>query len=151
MEKETYNELQEKIDSIEAQLFKAKMELESSKRDELSEEVQKFLDRAIDEQAINGMACTFDMTKELQDAKLIFEKLLSPTSDSGKYGLAKDYFNTLQERYKEVERKVAELSQALYSLGTAFKILGQEKTLLMIDNNNDSCYDVADSLNNNDN
>ena len=96
------------------------------------------------------MACTFDMTKELQDAKLIFEKLLSPTSDSGKYGLAKDYFNTLQERYKEVERKVAELSQALYSLGTAFKILGQEKTLLMIDNNNDSCYDVADSLNNND-
>ena len=126
------------------------MELESSKRDELSEEVQKFLDRAIDEQAINGMACTFDMTKELQDAKLIFEKLLSPTSDSGKYGLAKDYFNTLQERYKEVERKVAESSQALDALGTAFKILGHQKTLLMIDNNNDSCYDVADSLNNND-
>lgn len=146
MEKETYNELQEKIDSIEAQLVRAKMELESSKRDELSEEVQKFLDRAIDQQAIYGMACTFNVTKELQDAKLIFEKLLSPTSDSGNYSLAKDYFNTLQERYKEVDKKVTELSQALCSLGTAFKIIGQEKTLLMIDNNNDSCYDVADSL-----
>lgn len=125
---DNYNELQSKIDSIECELARAKLELESSKKDDLIMEVDKFIGTAIDEQAIFGSELSFDLTADLNIVKGIIESLIRE-GEAKDYSMAKTYFNSFREKYLDLRKKIEELNSARGSLETMVNILRAEKSL----------------------
>ncbi len=73
---DNYDELQSKISTIESELAKAKLELESSKKDDFKAEVEKFFEAALDEQAITGMGLSFNLSEDMNFAKGMIIALL---------------------------------------------------------------------------
>lgn len=120
MEQKTYNELQSKINGIEAELERAKLELESSKKDDFKEEVISYLSRAgqFDIQA-------HSFQKDLEDVKKVILGLLE-NNDTNEYILAKQYFSSFKERFQVVEEKWKELNQGIISLDAMLKVIKNE-------------------------
>ena len=120
MEQKTYNELQSKINGIEAELERAKLELESSKKDDFKEEVISYLNRAgqFDIQA-------HSFQEDLEDVKKVILGLLE-NNDTNEYILAKQYFSSFKERFQVVEEKWKEHNQGIISLDAMLKVIKNE-------------------------
>lgn len=120
MEQKTYNELQSKINGIEAELERAKLELESSKKDDFKEEVISYLSRA---EQFDIQAHSFQ--EDLEDVKKVILGLLE-NNDTNEYILAKQYFSSFKERFQVVEEKWKELNQGIISLDAMLKVIKNE-------------------------
>lgn len=125
---DNYNELQSKINSIESELIKAKLELESSKRDDFKQEVHEFIEMAIEEQEVAGMELTFDLRDDLRFVQTLIDEYLEEGDTDG-YSLSKIYFNSLKEKYKAVQDKVKELSTARGTLESVIKVMRNERSV----------------------
>lgn len=125
---DNYNELQSKINSIESELIKAKLELESSKRDDFKQEVHEFIEMAIEEQEVAGMELTFDLRDDLRFVQTLIDEYLEEGDTDG-YSLSKIYFNSLKEKYKAVQEKVKELSTARGTLESVIKVMRNERSV----------------------
>ena len=108
MENETYKELQEKIDSIEAQLSKAKLELESSKKDDLKKEINILIDRI--RYCYPELKHLTESIKHLDNVRDILIKLLE-NDDANDYSLVKSFFAKFKEEFGIIETKISELRQ----------------------------------------
>lgn len=122
---DNYDELQSKISTIESELAKAKLELESSKKDDFKAEVEKFFEAALDEQAITGMGLSFNLSEDMNFAKgMIIALLGSESSDD--YAMAKTYFNSFKSKYLELSEKIAEVNHIRASVENMVRVFKNE-------------------------
>ena len=125
---DNYDELQSKINTIETELAKAKLELESSKKDDFKAEVEKFFNTALDEQAVNGMELSFNMSEDIKFAKGMIISLLGSES-SNDYSMAKTYFASFKAKYDELREKISEVNQLRASVENIVHIFKNEVLL----------------------
>ncbi len=125
---DNYDELQSKINTIESELAKAKLELESSKKDDFKTEVEKFFNIAIEEQATNETGLGFDMSDDIKFTRgMIISLLESESSDD--YSMAKTYFGSFKSKYMELRDKVSEVNQLKSSVINLVQIFKNELLL----------------------
>lgn len=126
MENETYKELQEKIDSIEAELSKAKLELESSKKDDLKEEINILIDRI--RSCYPELKFLTKSIEQLENVRSILIKLLD-NNDANDYSLVKSFFSKLKEEVATIEVKISELRQGINSFDMTIKVILNENEI----------------------
>jgi len=122
---DNYDELQSKISTIESELAKAKLELESSKKDDFKVEVEKFFDTALDEQATIGAELSFNLSEDMRFAKGMIVSLLENES-SDDYAMAKTYFNSFKSKYLELSEKIAEVNHIRASVESMVRVFKNE-------------------------
>lgn len=126
MENETYKELQEKIDSIEAELSKAKLELESSKKDDLKEEINILIDRI--QSCYPELKFLTKSIEQLENVRNILIRLLE-NNDANDYSLVKSFFSKLKEEVATIEVKISELRQGINSFDMTIKVILNENEI----------------------
>lgn len=126
MENETYKELQEKIDSIEAELSKAKLELESSKKDDLKEEINILIDRI--QSCYPELKFLTKSIEQLENVRNILIRLLE-NNDANDYSLVKSFFSKLKEEVAMIEAKISELRQEINSFDMTIKVILNENEI----------------------
>jgi len=126
MENETYKELQKKIDSIEAELSKAKLELESSKKDDLKEEINTLIDRI--QSCYPELKFLTKSTEQLENVRNILIRLLD-NNDANDYSLVKSFFSKLKEEVGIIETKISELKQGINSFDMTIKVILNENEI----------------------
>ena len=120
---DTNNELKKKIDALESAVTSAKVELESRiEKDDFKKEVDKYMDRLVEEQEVIGMQLTFNFQPQLQEIKDRMDKYID-SPNAGDYALAKQMYQKLQEKYGELVNKVQEVNQLLGSFSTILIVL----------------------------
>jgi len=122
---DNYDELQSKISTIESELAKAKLELESSKKDDFKVEVEKFFDTALDEQATIGAELSFNLSEDMRFAKGMIVSLLENES-SDDYAMAKTYFNSFKSKYLELSEKISEVNHIRASVESMVRVFKNE-------------------------
>lgn len=122
---DNYDELQSKISTIESELAKAKLELESSKKEDFKVEVEKFFDTALDEQATIGAELSFNLSEDMRFAKGMIVSLLENES-SDDYAMAKTYFNSFKSKYLELSEKIAEVNHIRASVESMVRVFKNE-------------------------
>jgi chromosome segregation ATPase len=126
MENETYKELQEKIDSIEAELSKAKLELESSKKDDLKEEINSLIDRI--QSCYPELKFLTKSIEQLDNVRNILIRLLD-NDGANDYSLVKSFFSKLKEEVATIEVKFSELRQRINSFDMTIKVILNENEI----------------------
>ena len=121
MEKDKFDELQSKISGIEAELEKAKLELEASNKEATIEEIRSYFSKAkeiIEEYNLGKGELKENVEKltEMIDRKLTDQ-------DPNQYAMAKQYHQSFKERFDAVEEIVKELGIRVGSLSSLVKII----------------------------
>lgn len=121
MEKDKFDELQSKISGIEAELEKAKLELEASNKEATIEEIRSYFSKAkeiIEEYNLGKGELKENVEKltEMIDRKLTDQ-------DPNQYAMAKQYYQSFKERFDAVEGIVKELGIRVGSLSSLVKII----------------------------
>lgn len=121
MEKDKFDELQSKISGIEAELEKAKLELEASNKEATIEEIRSYFSKAkeiIEEYNLGKGELKENVEKltEMIDRKLTDQ-------DPNQYAMAKQYYQSFKERFDAVEVIVKELGIRVGSLSSLVKII----------------------------
>lgn len=121
MEKDKFDELQSKISGIEAELEKAKLELEASNKEATIEEIRSYFNKAkeiIEEYNLGKGELKENVEKltEMIDRKLTDQ-------DPNQYAMAKQYYQSFKERFDAVEGIVKELGIRVGSLSSLVKII----------------------------
>ena len=121
MEKDKFDELQSKISGIEAELEKAKLELEASNKEATIEEIRSYFSKAkeiIEEYNLGKgeLKENVEMLTEMIDRKLTDQ-------DPNQYAMAKQYYQSFKERFDAVEGIVKELGIRVGSLSSLVKII----------------------------
>ncbi len=121
MEKDKFDELQSKISGIEAELEKAKLELEASNKEATIEEIRSYFSKAkeiIEEYNLGKGELKENVEKltEMIDRKLTDQ-------DPNQYAMAKQYYQSFKERFDAVETIVKELGIRVGSLSSLVKII----------------------------
>lgn len=121
MEKDKFDELQSKISGIEAELEKAKLELEASNKEATIEEIRSYFNKAkeiIEEYNLGKGELKENVEKltEMIDRKLTDQ-------DPNQYAMAKQYYQSFKERFDAVEEIVKELGIRVGSLSSLVKII----------------------------
>lgn len=121
MEKDKFDELQSKISGIEAELEKAKLELEASNKEATIEEIRSYFSKAkeiIEEYNLGKGELKENVEKltEMIDRKLTDQ-------DPNQYAMAKQYYQSFKERFDAVEEIVKELGIRVGSLSSLVKII----------------------------
>lgn len=121
MEKDKFNELQSKISGIEAELERAKLELEASNKEATIEEIRSYFEKA--KRIIEEYNLGKEELKENVDEliAMINRKLSDP--DPNQYAIAKQYYQSFKERFDNVEEVVRELGIRVSSLSSLVKII----------------------------
>lgn len=121
MEKDKFDELQSKISGIEAELEKAKLELEASNKEATIEEIRSYFSKAkeiIEEYNLGKGELKENVEKltEMIDRKLTDQ-------DPNQYAMAKQYYQSFKERFDAIEEIVKELGIRVGSLSSLVKII----------------------------
>ena len=121
MEKDKFDELQSKISGIEAELEKAKLELEASNKEATIEEIRSYFSKAkeIIEEYNLGKGELKENVEKLTE--MINRKLTD--QDPNQYAMAKQYYQSFKERFDAVEGIVKELGIRVGSLSSLVKII----------------------------
>lgn len=121
MEKDKFDELQSKISGIEAELEKAKLELEASNKEATIEEIRSYFSKAkeIIEEYNLGKGELKENVEKLTE--MIDRKLTD--RDPNQYAMAKQYYQSFKERFDAVEGIVKELGIRVGSLSSLVKII----------------------------
>lgn len=121
MEKDKFDELQSKISGIEAELEKAKLELEASNKEATIEEIRSYFSKAkeIIEEYNLGKGELKENVEKLTE--MINRKLTD--QDPNQYAMAKQYYQSFKERFDAVEAIVKELGIRVGSLSSLVKII----------------------------
>ena len=121
MEKDKFDELQSKISGIEAELEKAKLELEASNKEATIEEIRSYFSKAkeiIEEYNLGKGELKENVEKltEMIDRKLTDQ-------DPNQYAMAKQYYQSFKARFDAVEGIAKELGIRVGSLSSLVKII----------------------------
>ena len=121
MEKDKFDELQSKISGIEAELEKAKLELEASNKEATIEEIRSYFSKAkeIIEEYNLGKG---ELKKNVEKLTEMIDRKLTD-QDPNQYAMAKQYYQSFKERFDAVEGIVKELGIRVGSLSSLVKII----------------------------
>lgn len=121
MEKDKFNELQSKISGIEAELERAKLELEASNKEATIEEIRSYFEKA--KRIIEEYNLGKEELKENVDELIAMINRKLSDSDPNQYAIAKQYYQSFKERFDTVEEVVRELGIRVSSLSSLVKII----------------------------